>query len=122
MLKKKNLPTYPDGVVAIYRDRQLRTSFGGKENPASTDAMDLVARLAFSEESKRERDFEFAEQRGFNLSMKIRTHSAPGVDSGCKALIGSSLFDVSYIDQTKTEMYLYLEGGYEFGGDTGSDQ
>ena len=116
MLKKRNLPTYPDGVVLIYREKPMRTTFGGKENPTSTDDMELVAKLAFSEESKRERDFEFAEQQGFNLSAKIKTHLVSDVDSGCKALIGSKLFDVSYIDQTRTEMYLYLEGGYEFDG------
>lgn len=48
--------------------------------------------------------------------MKIKTHLAPGPDSGCKAIIDGSIYDISYIDKTRTEMYLYLEGGRPFAG------
>lgn len=115
MLRKRNLPTYCDGIVEVYREKPGITSFGAKKNAASLDDLEPVITLAFKEESKRERDFEFAEQRGFNLSMKIRTHIAPGPDSGCKAVIGWSIYDISYIDRTRTEMYLYLEGGRPLG-------
>lgn len=70
--------------------------------------MDPVVSLAYEMKSCREQDFEFAEQRGFTLSMKVATHLVPTVDSGCMAVIGDDLFDVSHIDKSRTDMYLYL--------------
>ncbi len=33
-----------------------------------------------------------------------------GVDNKCKAVIDDYLYDVQYIDKSRTEMWLYLEG------------
>lgn len=111
MLKKGKLPSYADGIIAIYREKPNSTSFGAKINASSVDDMDLVVTLAYSAQSIRERDFDFAEQMGFNLSAKVKTHFVRGVDSDCKAVIENNLYDISYIDKTKTEMFFYLEGG-----------
>ena len=101
---------YNDGIISIYREKPRRTDFSAKQNVSIYDDMDFIVKLAFEESSKREQDMEFAEQLGFALSMKVKTRYVNGVDNKCKAVIDGYLYDVSYIDKTRTEMWLYLEG------------
>lgn len=116
MLKKqRKLPTYNDGIVSIYREKEKDSTFGAKLNVESIDDLDFVVKLGFSTQSIREQDFVFAEQRGFNVSTKIKTHLVSCVDADCKAIIDDLIYDVSYIDKTRTEMFFYLEGGMPFG-------
>ena len=118
MKSKKNLPTYNDGVVGIYREKDRQTSFGAKRNVETLADMDFVASLAFYECSKREEDFETAARMGFSLDIKLRTHNIEevggvAVNSECKAVIGGKLYDIGSIDRAKREMFLYLGGGRE---------
>ena len=116
MLKrKKHLPTYNDGVVEVYREKDRQTSFGAKRNVETLDDMDFIVSLAFYECSKREEDFESAERMGFSLDIKLRTHAFDKVDSECKAVIGDTLYDIGSIDRSKMEMFLYLGGGRPIG-------
>lgn len=109
MLKNKRmLPTYPDGVVKIYREKDRKTDFGAKRNSRSLDHMDHVVDLAYAQKSCREQDFAFAEQQSFTLSMKVCTPLFDLVDSRCKAVVGNDLFDISHVDKSKREMYLYM--------------
>lgn len=108
-MPKNNFSRYNDGVVSIYREKERLTDFAAKKNVSARDDMDFVCKLAFEESSKREQDQTFAEQNGFSLNAKIRTRLVNGVDNKCKAVIGGELYDVSYIDKTRTEMWLYLE-------------
>ena len=101
---------YNDGIISIYREKPRRTDFSAKQNVSIYDDMDFIVKLAYEEASKREQDMEFAEQLGFALSMKVKTRYVNGVDNKCKAVIDGYLYDVSYIDKTRTEMWLYLEG------------
>lgn len=111
MLKgKRHLPTYNDGVVGIYAERERKTDFSAKRNVTKREDMDLVVALAFQECSKRTQDLEFAEQSGFSLSYKVKTHHRPEVRVKHKAVINGYLYEVSYIDKAGAEMYLYLEG------------
>ena len=107
---KNKFSRYNDGVVSIYREKTKETDFNAKRNVESFDDMDFIVKLAFEESAKREQDLDFAEQRGFSLSLKIRTRYVKCVDNKCKAVINGYLYDVSYIDKSKTEMWLYLEG------------
>lgn len=107
---KNNFPKYNDGVVSLYRERRKESSFAAKQNVSILDDMDFVVKLDFEESSKREQDLEFASQNDFSLSLKIRTRFVKGVDNKCKAVIDGFLYDVSYIDTSRTEMWLYLEG------------
>lgn len=107
---KPKFSRYNDGVVTLYREKKKTSNFNAKENVSILDDMDFVARLDFEESSKREQDIEFAEQMDFTLSMKIKTRFLPIVDNSCKAVINGYLFDVSYVDKNRTEMWLYLEG------------
>ena len=109
MRNRNKFSCYNDGVVSIYRDKATRTNFGAKQNTRVLDDMEFIAKLDYEEMSKRQQDQEFAEQSGFSLSMKIHTRLIPNVDSKCKAVIGDILYDVSYIDKTRTDLFLYLE-------------
>lgn len=109
-MAKRKLSTYNDGVVRLYRERPQKTDFNAKRNVATLEDMDLIVRLDYEESSRREEDMEFAERSGFSLTLKIRTRAVPGVDNKCKAVINGYLYDVQYIDKSRTEMWLYLEG------------
>ena len=109
-MSKPKFSRYNDGVVSIYREKKRETDFAAKKNVATLDDMDFVVKLAFEESSRREQDIDFAEQMGFSLTLKVRTRIVDGVDNKCKAVIGNYLFCVSYVDKTRTEMWLYLTG------------
>ena len=109
-MQKTKFNRYNDGVVSIYREKGRRTDFNAKQNVSALDNLDFIVKLAYEESAKREQDLDFAEQHGFSLSLKVRTRYVDGVDNKCKAIIGGYLYDVSYIDKTRTEMWLFLEG------------
>jgi len=110
MNKNKGFETYNDGVVFIYREKARETDFNAKRNVSTLDDMDFIVKLNFKELSKREQDLEFAQQNDFTLSMKIKSRLVKGVDNKCKAVIDGYLYDVSYTDKSRTELFLYLEG------------
>lgn len=101
---------YNDGMVSIYRESDRRSNFGAKINATSVDDLKFIAKMAYSEQSKRQQDAEFAESMQFSLDLKIKTRYIKGVDNKCKAVIDGYLYDVSYVDSTRTELYLYLQG------------
>lgn len=109
-MNKPKFVRYNDGVVSIYREKEKRSNFGAKINAVALDDLEFVGKLSFSVSSKRQEDLEFAEQKGFTLSVKIRTRYIKGVDNKCKAVIDGYLYDVSYVDASRTELFLYLEG------------
>lgn len=109
MANRNKFARYNDGVVSIYRDISERSTFGAKINTRELADLEFVAKLDYEEMSKRQQDQDFAEQNGFSLSMKIHTRLVPSVDSKCKAVIGNTLYDISYLDKTRTDAYLYLE-------------
>lgn len=109
-MQKPEFSRYNDGVVRIYREKGKRTDFKAKQNVSALEDMDFIVRLDYEESVKREQDLDFAEQNGFSLTMKIRTRYVKGVDNKCKAVIDGYLYDVSYLDKTRTEMWLFLEG------------
>lgn len=109
MARQSDFARYNDGVVRIYKDKSKSSTFGAKQNTRGLDDLDFVVKLDFEELSKRQQDQDFAEQNGFSLSMKIRTRLAPGLDSKNKAVIGDTLYDISYLDKARTEAFLYLE-------------
>lgn len=109
-MQKPKFSKYNDGVVHIYREKERLTDFNAKQNVSTLDNMDFIVKLDFEESAKREQDLEFAEQSGFSLTAKIKTRLVKNVDNKCKAVINSYLYDVSYIDKTRTEMWLFLEG------------
>lgn len=111
MLRKRPLPSYSDGTLSVYRETDERTSFGAHVNPASVDAMALVAKSRYRDCGIRERDFEFANQMGFSLSAKVAIPRIDAVDCDCKVLMGGVLYGITHIDRSAKETFLYLEGG-----------
>lgn len=109
-MPKRKISTYNDGVVSIYREKPRTTDFNAKRNARTLEDMDFVVRLDYEESSRREEDMEFAKRNDFSLTLKIRTRAVPGVDNKCKAVIDGFLYDVRYIDKTREEMWLYMEG------------
>ena len=107
---QNNFSTYNDGVIRIYREKARKTDFNARQNVSTLDNMDFIVRLDYQEMSKREQDLEFANQNGFSLSLKVKTRLVKDVDNKCKAVIDGYLYDVSYIDKTRNEMFLFLEG------------
>lgn len=108
-MPRATLTAFNDGVVQIFRQKDRKTDFGARRNATSLDGLEFVVKLAFAEASKREQDLEFAEQSGFQLAMKVRTRYVPVVESKMKAVIGDTLYDISYMDKDGREMFLYLE-------------
>jgi SPP1 family predicted phage head-tail adaptor len=100
---------YNDGVVSIFKEKPKRSTFGAKENTENVGDLEFICKLDFEELSKRQEDQEFAQRNGFSLNMKIRTRFVDKVKSHYKALIDTTLYDISAIDKTKTEMFLYME-------------
>jgi SPP1 family predicted phage head-tail adaptor len=109
-VNKPKFAKHNDGMAFVYREKRKQTDFNAKKNVSVLDDMDFVVKLAFEECSKREQDLEFANQNDFTLSMKIRTRYNADADNKCKVVINGYLYDVSYVDKTRTEMWLYLTG------------
>ena len=107
---KNKFSRYNDGVVSIYREKGRRSNFSAKENVSTMDDMEFIVKLAFEECSKREQDLTFAEQADFTLSLKVKTRFVKGIDNKCKAVIDGFLYDVKFVDSTRTEVFLYMEG------------
>lgn len=110
MQQRPKFARYNDGVVFIYRDTDRRSNFGAKLNAKTIDDLNFIAKLSYAVQSKRQQDMEFAEQMGFSLETKIKTRFIKGVDTKCKVVIDNYLYDVSYVDATRTELYFYLQG------------
>lgn len=103
-----------DGVVNIYREKSTnKTDFNAKKNTRRLEDMIFVVKLCYEQMSKRTQDLEFANQNGFILSLKLKTRPYSYIDNKCKCVIKNKIYDISYIDFTKKECYIYLSGGIE---------
>ena len=111
MLKKNKFPIYNDGVILICREKEKKSSFNAKLNSTSMDDVDVIYKLDFQEMSKRQEDIEFAHSLSFSLDLKIKTRYVKGIDNKCKAVYDNRLYDIKHIDPTRTELFLYLQGG-----------
>lgn len=110
MVKRPQFARYNDGAIYLYREKEKRNEFGAKLNTNGLEDMEFIARLSYAEQSKREQDLEYADQQGFSLELKVKTRYIKGIDNKCKAVINGYLYDVRYVDATKSELYIYLEG------------
>lgn len=108
-MNKSDFKRYNDGVVRIYREKPRKTDFNAKLNVSALDDLEFIVKLDYEEAARREQDLEFAEQRGFSLSLKIRTRMRKNVDNKCKAIIDGVLYDVKETDKNREEMWLFLE-------------
>lgn len=107
--QKKELPTYPDGVLGAYKARPRKTDFGARRNVEKRSDMEFVGSVCYNVQAIREQDYEFARREDFTLSLKVKCPRFDLVKTDCLVLIGSALYDVSRMDKTAREMFLYLE-------------
>ena len=49
MQNKPRFPTYNDGMVSIYREKDRRSNFSAKINAVSLNDLELVGKLAYAE-------------------------------------------------------------------------
>nr|DAY92764.1 MAG TPA: head tail adaptor [Caudoviricetes sp.] len=105
---KKN--KYIDGMVYFYLPGDAETSFGAKKNPKSVEDMKFFAKLAYTEKSKRQQDYENANQNGYELSKKIVTPLYKKVDNKMKVVDDGYIYDIISVDydRVNSEMYLML--------------
>ena len=71
------MTSFNDGVLDVYRDKDIKTPFGAKVNARSVDDLEFVVRLAYKAQAIRGQDFTFAERHGMVLTMKVKTHLVP---------------------------------------------
>ena len=109
--KKKN--SFNDGVVGVYSEKPLKTDFNAKTNAKTINDYEHIIDLCFSEETKRQEDFLFAEAMGKKLTWKIKTPLVQGIESNYKIIFNNDAYDIINVDQDNTnkELYIYLERG-----------
>ncbi|MCC8063686.1 MAG: hypothetical protein LIO70_01210 [Clostridiales bacterium] len=101
---------YNDGVCTVCREVRAASSFSARMGAATLDDLEAVCKLAFAESSRRMEDSEYAQQMGYKLDRKISCRK-PGnlrIDTECAVVIGRTLYHVSNVDYSSTEVYLYL--------------
>jgi SPP1 family predicted phage head-tail adaptor len=115
MLKKK-LSSFNDGVVGVYSEKStLITDFTAKTNARTIEDYNFIMDLCFSEQTKRQEDFLFAEAMGKKLTWKIKTPLVEGIESDYKIIFENDVYDIINLDSDKknNELYIYLERGRE---------
>lgn len=118
MLKpRRHLPTYPDGVMEVYRKPSGSSSRSACALPDSTEGLDKACTLCYSVEAMRERDIDFARQLGVEETLKLRCPACEFIDSKMLAVIEDCIYNITRIDPSgKREMFVYLGGGASIGG------
>lgn len=109
-MQRTKITNFNDGYIRVYEETVSKTKFGAKTNPKSTDNLNLIVKLAYTECSKRLQDMEFAEANSRSLSLKVKTRLYP-MRNDYKVVLNNVLYDIITIDtdRTKRVMYLYLE-------------
>lgn len=113
MLKKK-VSSYNDGVIGIYSEKStLINDFNAKTNARKIDDYEFIMNLFYSEESKRQEDFLFANAMGRKLTLKVKTPLVDGIKTSHKVILNNFVYDIISIDPDKKnkDLYFYLEGG-----------
>ena len=113
MLKKK-LSSYNDGVIGIYSEKsKLINNFNAKTNARTIDDYEFIMDLFYSEESKRQEDFLFANAMDKKLTLKVKTSLVEGIKTSYKVILNDFVYDIIHIDPDKKnkDLYFYLEGG-----------
>lgn len=104
-MRRKKRNSYNDGIVKFYKKKNV------EKNVKSLDDLEYLGFLYFEEKSKRQQDYEFAEQHGAKLSMKIATPDDGSMDTYGNAVIGDGIYAIINADRNKEkqELYFYLE-------------
>ena len=113
MLKKK-MSSFNDGIVSVYSEKStLINDFNAKTNAKTIEDYNFITDLCFSEQTKRQEDFLFAEAMGKKLTWKIKTPFVEGIECNHKIIFENYAYDIINIDPDRMnkELYIYLEKG-----------
>ena len=112
-MQVKKRTSFNDGVVGVYSEKPLLTNFNAKTNAKTINDYEFIMNLYFSEETKRQEDFLFAEAMGKKLTWKIKTPLVQGIETTHKIIFNNDVYDIINMDQDNTnkELYIYLERG-----------
>ncbi len=118
---KAPVPSYNHGLLQVCRERDRRSSFSARRTPEGMEDLEVLCTLAYGERSRRVQDAEYAQRMDFRLDRKVSTRRPHGIaiDTQCSAVIGDTLYHISDLDITDTELYFYLTEVKRFAG---SDQ
>lgn len=115
MLKKK-VASYNDGVIGIYKEKStLINDFNAKTNAKTIEDYEFITNLFYSEESKRQEDFLFANAMGRKLTLKVKTPLVEDIKTSYKVILDNFVYDIINLDpdEKNKDLYFYLEGGRE---------
>lgn len=115
MLVKK-ISSYNDGVIGVYSEKStLITDFNAKTNARTIEDYNFITDLCFSEETKRQEDFLFADAMGKKLTLKVKTPLVDGIETKYKVILNNFVYDIIKLDSDKKnkDLYFYLEEGRE---------
>ena len=110
-LKKRT--SFNDGVVGVYSEKPILNDFNAKTNARTLNNYTLITNLCFSEETKRQEDFLFAEAMGKKLTWKIKTPLVQEIETNHNIIFNNDVYDIINLDHDNTnkELYIYLERG-----------
>lgn len=108
---KSDFDTFTSGILRVCRPRPEVTDFQAVRNITGEGDLDVLYTLAYSEESRRTQDYEFAEQAGRKLDLKVKVRWRPDIDTDQRVLIGRKLYSIYEMDSSsdRRTLYLYLE-------------
>lgn len=108
---KKKIQRLNDGYVNCYKRKAKETDFAASVTAKKMEDLEFLVSLAFSEETRREQDYEFAEAKSRSLNLKIKTLLYQHINSDCIIIIGDTMYNIIKLDPDKKNnvMYFYLE-------------
>ena len=110
--------SFNDGVCSIYEEKNtlIHTDFNAKKNAKTLNDFNLIMDSFYSIENVREEDYEFANNMGKLISMKIKIPFIYVVKNNHKILIDGMMYDIikADADRRNRELFIYLEGGISF--------
>lgn len=108
---KEKIQKLNDGYIGVYRPKSRKTDFSAKVSAKTMNDLEYFVDMAYSEQYKREQDFDFAESSGHSLSLKVKTLLYEEITKEYKVILDNVLYNILKIDYAKTEraMYFYLE-------------
>ena len=107
MLRRKREVFAPtDGVLSVMSETGDRANRG--IDFSGTDGLASRFGLAYRQSRLRTEDMELAEADGVQVTRKVVTRRAPGVDAGTTCAIGGRAYDVTRVDLAAKTMTLWL--------------
>ena len=103
MSRKTQQRAYADGMMYLYVRK-------GSANPKTIDDLTPAGKLRFDYRSIRQEDYEFSEQLGRQLALKVNAPLCDIPTAESFVRIGDVLYAIIRIDpdRRKKEMYMYL--------------